>query len=112
MFPARVWRFVPSCIFHSLHTNIVTDESQRAATVRFLVGSSNCGGIPSCLSFKSNTAPKYLPALIVNVVFLSVSVLMILSLGIYFWLDNRRRDKQQGIHLRAGDIPTQDLVGG
>ncbi|BDD62823.1 hypothetical protein MAP00_007782 [Monascus purpureus] len=37
--------FVPSSIFHSWHTNNVTNESQRAATVGFLVGSANCAGI-------------------------------------------------------------------
>ena len=104
--------FVSSCIFHSWHTNNVTDESQHPATVGFLVGSSNCGGIPSSLSFRSNTAPKYLPALIVNALFLGVGVLMILTLGIYFRLDNRRRDREQGVHLRAKDVPTQELVGG
>ncbi|KNG89436.1 hypothetical protein ANOM_003142 [Aspergillus nomiae NRRL 13137] len=54
--------FVPSSIFHSWHTNNVTDESQRAATVGFLVGAANCAGIPSSLSFKADTAPRYMPA--------------------------------------------------
>ena len=44
--------FIPSCIFHSWHANNVTDEGRRAATVGFLVGSANIGGIPSSLSFK------------------------------------------------------------
>ena len=104
--------FVPSCIFHSWHTNNVTDETQRAATVGFLVGSANCSGIPSSLSFKSDTAPKYTPALIVNIAFLGAGIVMIVAMGVYLRLDNRRRDREQGVHLNAKDVPTQELVGG
>ncbi|OGM43991.1 allantoate permease [Aspergillus bombycis] len=104
--------FVPSSIFHSWHTNNVTDESQRAATVGFLVGSANCAGIPSSLSFKPDTAPRYMPALIVNCVFLLVGACVVIGLGTWFRLDNRRRDKEQGVRLTAGDVATQTLVGG
>ncbi|KAE8313427.1 major facilitator superfamily domain-containing protein [Aspergillus transmontanensis] len=104
--------FVPSSIFHSWHTNNVTDESQRAATVGFLVGSANCAGIPSSLSFKAETAPRYMPALIVNCVFLLVGACVVIGLGTWFRHDNRRRDKEQGVRLTAGDVATQNLVGG
>ncbi|GMF75069.1 unnamed protein product [Aspergillus oryzae] len=104
--------FVPSSIFHSWHTNNVTHESQRAATVGFLVGSANCAGIPSSLSFKAETAPRYMPALIVNCVFLLVGACVVIGLGTWFRLDNRRRDKEQGVRLTAGDVATQNLVGG
>ncbi|KAE8342228.1 hypothetical protein BDV24DRAFT_162781 [Aspergillus arachidicola] len=104
--------FVPSSIFHSWHTNNVTDESQRAATVGFLVGSANCAGIPSSLSFKAETAPRYMPALIVNCVFLLVGASVVIGLGTWFRLDNRKRDKEQGVRLTAGDVATQNLVGG
>ena len=104
--------FVPSSIFHSWHTNNVTDESQRAATVGFLVGAANCAGIPSSLSFKADTAPRYMPALIVNCVFLLAGACVVIGLGTWFRLDNRRRDKEQGVRLTAGDVATQNLVGG
>lgn len=104
--------FVPSSIFHSWHTNNVTNESQRAATVGFLVGSANCAGIPSSLAFKANTAPHYMPALIVNSVFLATGVVVIVCLGVWFRIDNRRRDKAQGVHLTAADVMTRNLVGG
>ena len=104
--------FVPTCIFHSWHTNNVTDESHRAATVGFLVGSANCAGIPASLAFKSNTAPKYMPALIVNAAFQAAGILMIIGMGLYLRWDNRRRDREQGVVLRAKDVPTQELVGG
>ncbi|KAL1853339.1 hypothetical protein Plec18167_005571 [Paecilomyces lecythidis] len=104
--------FAPSCIFHSWHANNVTFESQRAAIVGFLVGSANCAGIPSSLAFDSRTAPKYMPALIVNCVFQMVGIFMILCLGMWFRYDNRRRNKLQGVNLTAADVATQSLVDG
>ncbi|KAE8152938.1 allantoate permease [Aspergillus avenaceus] len=104
--------FVPSSIFHSWHTNNVTNETQRAAMVGFLVGSANCAGIPSSLSFTADTAPKYFPALIVNCAFLFAGVLVVLGLGTWFRIDNRRRDRAQGVRLTAGDIATEHLVAG
>ncbi|GAT21808.1 allantoate permease [Aspergillus luchuensis] len=104
--------FVPSSVFHSWHTNNVTDESQRAATVGFLVGAANCAGIPSSLAFKADTAPRYKPALIVNCAFLLFGVLVILGMGTYFRYDNRRRDREQGVRLTAADVSTKSLVGG
>ncbi|GLB19588.1 hypothetical protein AtubIFM61612_009495 [Aspergillus tubingensis] len=104
--------FVPSSVFHSWHTNNVTDESQRAATVGFLVGAANCAGIPSSLAFKADTAPRYKPALIVNCAFLLFGELVILGMGTYFRYDNRRRDREQGVRLTAADVSTKSLVGG
>ncbi|PYH98422.1 allantoate permease [Aspergillus ellipticus CBS 707.79] len=104
--------FVPSSVFHSWHTNNVTDESQRAATVGFLVGAANCAGIPSSLAFKADTAPRYKPALVVNCAFLLFGVLVVLAMGAYFRWDNRRRDREQGVKLTAADVSTKSLVGG
>ena len=104
--------FVPSSVFHSWHTNNVTDESQRAATVGFLVGAANCAGIPASLAFQANTAPRYKPALIVNCAFLLFGVLVILGMGAYFRYDNRRRDREQGVKLTAADVSTKSLIGG
>lgn len=104
--------FVPSAVFHSWHTNNVTDESQRAATVGFLVGAANCAGIPSSLAFKADTAPRYRPALIVNCAFLLAGVLVILALGTWFRWDNHRRDRAQGVRLTAKDVSTKSLIGG
>ncbi|PLB43327.1 allantoate permease [Aspergillus steynii IBT 23096] len=104
--------FVPSSVFHSWHTNNVTDESQRAATVGFLVGAANCAGIPSSLAFKADTAPRYKPALIVNCAFLLFGVLVILAMGAWFRWDNRRRDREQGVRLTAKDVATKSLIGG
>ncbi|KAF7596105.1 hypothetical protein BBP40_003367 [Aspergillus hancockii] len=104
--------FVPSSVFHSWHTNNVTEESQRAATVGFLVGAANCAGIPSSLAFKADTAPRYKPALIVNCAFLLFGVLVILTLGTWFRYDNRRRDRAQGVKLTAADVSTMSLIGG
>lgn len=104
--------FTCSCIYHTWYSNNIIDESRRAATVGFLVGAANCAGIPSSLAFKDDTAPRYIPALIVNCAFLATGITMIVSMGTYLRLDNRRRDKLQGVHLRAQDIATKDLIDG
>lgn len=104
--------FAPTALFHSWHTNNVPVESSRASIVGLMAGSANCAGIPSSFAFDDRTAPKYLPALIVNCVFLVTGVVVILSLGMWFRYDNRRRDKLQGVRLTAADVPTESLVGG
>ena len=53
-----------------------------------------------------------MPALIVNIAFLAAGIIMIICMGMYLRLDNRRRDKMQGVHLRAENVATRDLVGG
>ncbi|RJE25372.1 Major Facilitator Superfamily [Aspergillus sclerotialis] len=104
--------FSPSALFHSWYTNNVTVESQRAALAGFLAGAANCAGIPSSLSFKEDTAPRYMPALIVNCVFLLIGVIVIVCLGLWFRYDNNRRNKLQGVNITAADIATEALSDG
>ncbi|KAI9730744.1 MAG: hypothetical protein M1834_005713 [Cirrosporium novae-zelandiae] len=104
--------FAPSCLFHTWHTNNVAAESQRAAVTGFLVGAANSAGIVSSLSFNAKTAPKYMPALIVACVFQVVGIIILISLGMWFRMDNHRRNKAQGVNLTAADVPTGSLIGG
>lgn len=104
--------FAPTALFHSWHANNVPVESARAAVVGLMAGSANCAGIPSSFAFDDRTAPKYLPALIVNCVFLVVGIVVILGLGMWFRFDNHRRNRAQGIKLTAADVPTEGLSGG
>ncbi|KAI9923943.1 hypothetical protein ASPWEDRAFT_50323 [Aspergillus wentii DTO 134E9] len=104
--------FAPTALFHSWHLNNIVVEGQRAAITGLMAGSANSAGIPSSLAFDDRTAPKYMPALIVNCVFLLTGVAVILCLGTWFRYDNRQRNKQQGVRMSAGDIATESLIGG
>ena len=105
--------FICTPIFHGFYSNNIVDETQRAATVGFMVGSANSAGIAANLAFTSNTAPRYLPALVVNCVFLATGIVMVVGMGLFLRLDNRRRDKLQGtVHILGDDVATQELAGG
>ncbi|KZF23930.1 allantoate permease [Xylona heveae TC161] len=104
--------FAPSCLFHSWHNNNQPSENGRAAITGVLVGASNSGGIVSSIAFKSNTAPKYLPALIVTAVFQAIGILLSFAFGMYLRWDNKKRDAAQGVKLKQKDVPTDVLARG
>lgn len=72
--------FVPSCIFHAWHNNNHVSENGRAAVTGFMVGAANSGGIVSSLSFRADTAPRYLPALISGAALQTFGIAMVLAL--------------------------------
>lgn len=103
--------FVPSCIFHAWHNNNHVSENGRAAVTGFMVGAANSGGIVSSLSFKADTGPRYLPALISGAALQAFGILLVLGLGSWYRWDNRRRDKISGRKIRPEEVDTATLTG-
>jgi hypothetical protein len=104
--------FTPSVLFHSWHNNNHPSETGRAAITGFLVGVANSAGIVSSVSFAAKTAPKYFPAMYLAIALQSTGLLMVLGLGFWLRLDNKRRDQEQGIKLSPKDVPTNVLLNG
>jgi len=73
---------------------------------------SNLMGVVSSNIFRNQDAPKYLPALTTTAAFGGTGLLLTLALGAWMMVDNRRRDRRQGVSLKAQDIPTERLREG
>ncbi|KAL4863231.1 hypothetical protein BDV12DRAFT_189844 [Aspergillus spectabilis] len=104
--------YLPSCLVHSWHNNIKVDENARALITGVMVAFSSVGGIISAQLFRDEWAPQYLQALGGTAGFQGLAIIISAGLGIYFRLQNAKRDKGQGQKLRAEDTPQSDLVGG
>jgi sugar phosphate permease len=104
--------YIPSCLVHSWHNNNNLNENARAATTGLLVGLGNLGGILSAATFRKEYAPKYVPTLIATACCNVTCILFTLWLGGWMKMENRRRDKQQGVKVRAEDVETSELGDG
>tara|TARA_R110002003_G_scaffold206_2_gene15752 strand:- start:1978 stop:3102 length:1125 start_codon:yes stop_codon:yes gene_type:complete len=104
--------YIPSCLVHSWHNNNNLNENARAATTGLLVGLGNLGGILSAATFRKEYAPKYVPTLIATACCNVTCILFTLWLGGWMKMENRRRDRQQGVKVRAEDVETSELGDG
>lgn len=73
---------------------------------------ANLMGVVSSNIFRDQDAPKYFPALITTAAFGGTGVLLTLCLGLWMIFDNRRRDRVQGVHIKAKDVSTELLRDG
>ncbi|KAI9726856.1 MAG: hypothetical protein M1834_001482 [Cirrosporium novae-zelandiae] len=104
--------YIPSCLVHSWHNNNNLNESSRAAWTGLLVGLGNLGGILSTATFRTEYAPSYIPTLIATSCCNAVCIISVLIMGIWMKSENRKRNKEQGVSIKAEDIDTSILVGG
>ncbi|KZT30544.1 MFS general substrate transporter [Neolentinus lepideus HHB14362 ss-1] len=99
----------PSVLTSSWYSNNTTNESGRAVVAAVMVGIANASGLISTNVFRAQDAPKYLPALITSACFGAVCILLVASLGTYMRLENRRRDRVQGVTLTSAQVDTEAL---
>lgn len=104
--------YTPSCLVQSWHNNNNLNESSRAATTGLLVGLGNFAGIMSAATFRVEYAPKYIPTLITTCICNVIAIISIACLGGWMKWENSRRNKEQGVNLRAQDVDTSELVDG
>ncbi|OAL44054.1 MFS general substrate transporter [Pyrenochaeta sp. DS3sAY3a] len=104
--------YIPSCLVHSWHNNNNLNENARAATTGLLVGLGNLGGILTAATFRTQYAPKYIPTLVATAACNVTCIVFTLGLGLWMKMENRRRDRQQGVKLRAEDVRTDQLGDG
>jgi MFS family permease len=104
--------YIPSCLVHSWHNNNNLNENARAATTGLLVGLGNLGGIVSAATFRREYAPKYVPTLIATACCNATCIVFTLWLGGWMKMENKKRDRQQGVKLGAEEVRTSDLMDG
>ncbi|KAK7057909.1 MFS general substrate transporter [Favolaschia claudopus] len=104
--------FVPSPIFHSWHNNNEPSENGRAFRTGFYVLAGNSGGLVSANIFLDSDAPKYMHALIISASLQLVGMCLLLGIRTHMVLENRRRNREQGVKWTNRDVPTADLKEG
>ncbi|KAJ6556540.1 major facilitator superfamily domain-containing protein [Mycena vulgaris] len=104
--------FVPTALFHSWHNNNDPSENGRAFRTGFLTFAANAGGLVSANIFLNSDAPKYTHALIISACLQVTGISIALGMRTYMALDNRRRNREQGVNWTTKDVPTADLAAG
>lgn len=102
----------PSVLLSTWYNNNIAAESRRVALTSVGVPVANLQGIISSNIFFPESAPDYLPALITTACFGAVGIVLSISLGLWMKADNIRRNKAQGVTLRAADVSTSILHEG
>lgn len=104
--------YTPSVLVHSWHNNNNLEENSRAATTGLLVGLGNLAGILSAATFRTEYAPAYVPTLIATSCCNVVCIAFTLGLGCWMKGENRRRNREQGVVIKAEDVDTDCLGDG
>jgi hypothetical protein len=104
--------YIPSCLVQTWHNNNNLNESSRAATTGLFVGLGNFAGILSAATFRVEYAPKYIPTLITTCCCNVIAMIGVLCLGGWMRMENRRRNRAQGVNLQAQDVDTSELTEG
>ncbi|KAJ5991822.1 transporter [Penicillium sp. IBT 35674x] len=102
----------PSVLLDVWYNNNIANEGQRVVLTSIAVPVANVMGVVASNIFRSQDAPKYIPALVTTAAFGGVGIVLTISLGLWMMWDNKRRDLAQGVHVQAKDIPTENLRDG
>lgn len=98
--------FIPSPLLYTWFNNNMPNENKRAILTPFLVSTANIMGANI---FTPQSAPNYDMASIICACFGFTGAVITLGLGAWMKWDNKRRDREQGVVLKAGDVPTSEL---
>ena len=102
----------PSVLLSTWYNNNIAHEGRRVLLTSIGVPLANLMGLVSSNVFREKDKPKYEPALITVACFGAVGALLAGLLGLYMWIDNKRRDRRAGVKVRARDIPTERMRDG
>lgn len=102
----------PSVLLDVLYNNNVANENKRVLLTSVAVPMANMMGVVSSNIFRNEDRPKYIPALATTAAFGGTGLVLTLAFGAYMILDNRKRDKKQGLKVEPTGIPTEKLRDG
>ena len=102
----------PSVMLSTWYNNNIAHEGRRVLLTSIGVPLANLMGLVSSNLFRKQDAPKYTPALISVAAFGATGACLTAGLALYMWLDNKRRDRNDGVKMRARDIPTERMRDG
>ena len=104
--------FTPSVLFHTWHQCNDPTEDGRAFRVGSFTFLANTGGIVSANIFLDKWSPQYVIPLAVTAGIEGIGLILIVGLRMYMYLDNKRRNKEQGVNWQSKDVPTEALAEG
>lgn len=104
--------FITSPLLSTWYNNNTPDENQRAILTPVMVATANSMGLVASNIFTEKSAPRYQMASIICACFGFAGSALALSLGLWMRYDNNKRDKAQGVVLKAGDVPTSQMKDG
>lgn len=104
----------PSVLVATWYNNNTPQESRRAVVTAVMVAIANASGLISTNVFRAQDEPKYIPALATSAAFGGFCLILVAGTGIWMRLENRRRNKVQGVsdNFTAADVHTEALGGG
>ena len=102
----------PSVLLSTWYNNNIAHEGRRIALTSLGVPLANLMGLVSSNIFRNQDAPKYIPALITTAAFGGAGAAITLLLGLYMIIDNKRRDRREGVVRKATDVSTEKLREG
>ena len=102
----------PSVLLSTWYNNNIAHEGRRIALTSIGVPIANLMGLVSSNIFRNKDAPNYTPALITTAVFGMAGASLTLLLGLFMIIDNKRRDRKEGVVRRAVDVSTEKLREG
>ncbi|KAL4874937.1 major facilitator superfamily domain-containing protein [Aspergillus karnatakaensis] len=102
----------PSVLLDVWYNNNIASEGKRVVFTSIAVPLANLMGLVSSNIFRTQDAPKYIPALITTAAFGGTGIILTLLLGLWMMYDNKKRNAAQGVNLRAIDIPSEQLKAG
>ncbi|KAJ5787898.1 hypothetical protein N7457_002888 [Penicillium paradoxum] len=88
----------PSVLLSTWYNNNIAHEGRRVLLTSIGVPLANLMGLVSSNLFRKEDAPKYMPALISVGAFGATGACLAGCLGLYMWLDNKRRDRRERSH--------------
>jgi len=104
--------FAPSVLVSTWYSNNTPSESRRAVVAAVMVALANSSGLISTNVFRAQDEPKYVPALVTSAAFGGFCFILVASVGIYMRIENRRRNREQGVEITAADVDTEELGQG
>jgi len=104
--------FAPSVLVSAWYSNNTPSESRRAVVAAVMVALANSSGLISTNVFRAQDEPKYIPALATSAAFGGFCLILVASVGTYMRIENRRRNRAQGVNITAADVDTEDLGQG
>jgi len=111
-FLLTIGAFAPSVLVSAWYSNNTPSESRRAVVAAVMVALANSSGLVSTNVFRAKDEPKYIPALATSAAFGGFCFILVASVGTYMRIENRRRNRAQGVNITAADVDTEDLGQG
>jgi hypothetical protein len=102
--------YICSPLLSTWYNNNCPDENQRAILTPVLVAGANAMGLVSANIFRPQDEPNYVLASIISAAFAGAGAFLALGVGLYMKMDNMKRNRIQGVDLKAADVPTRELT--